>query len=302
MQTKFNSLDRRKFIEKTSLMAFSIGAFGSISWNGRSFEGNAPTTTDILGPFYRPGAPIRSNLIPPGISGKAMHFGGTIFQKDGKTPLSNAMIEVWQSDPNGDYDNTSDDFLYRAALKTTKDGKYQFKTLHPVPYRVSDSLVRPAHIHIRVSSDDHQDLITQVYFKGDPNLEGDPSSASKDSQNRILPVSQNDSNENVVLFDIVLDKSYPLEQAAFKKLTGLYQMEDRSNIEFTMEDDLLMVKVNGQFQEALVYKGNNHFEGGLSMIKADFNLLPDGNVEVSFSNDFRDGDRNSVTGKRFLKY
>ena len=144
-------MDRRKFVKQSSMTAFSIGAFGTITWNGHSFVGNDPTTTDILGPFYRPGAPARSNLIPPGVSGRTMHFGWTIFQKDEKSPLENTLVEVWQADPNGDYDNTTDDFLYRGALKTGAEGRYQFRTLHPVPYPASDGLVRPAHIHFRVS-------------------------------------------------------------------------------------------------------------------------------------------------------
>ena len=60
-----------------------------------------------------------------------------------------------------------------------------------------------------------------------------------------------------------MDKTYPLEHPAYQKITGLYRMSDNYNIEFTRDDDLLMMKVNGQLQEALVYKGNNHFEGSL---------------------------------------
>ena len=86
-------MKRRKFIERSTLTALSISALGSIHWNGRSFEGNTVTTTDILGPFYRPGAPMKSNLIPSGSIGEIMHLSGTIYQKDGKTPLSNALIE-----------------------------------------------------------------------------------------------------------------------------------------------------------------------------------------------------------------
>lgn len=52
----------RIFIKNSSLTVLSISAFGSVSWNGKSFEGDTPTTTDKLGPFYRPEAPIRTNL------------------------------------------------------------------------------------------------------------------------------------------------------------------------------------------------------------------------------------------------
>ena len=59
-------MKRRSFIKQTTLTAFSVAVYGSIHWNGKSFEGNDITTTDILGPYYRPGAPMRSNLVPAG--------------------------------------------------------------------------------------------------------------------------------------------------------------------------------------------------------------------------------------------
>lgn len=74
-------MKRRNFIKNSSLFSFSIGAFGAISWNGKSFVGNSPTTSDILCPFYRPGAPIRSNLLIPGADGNILNLSGTIFDK-----------------------------------------------------------------------------------------------------------------------------------------------------------------------------------------------------------------------------
>ena len=54
-------MQRRTFIKKSTLTVLSISAFGSLNWNGKSFEGESETTSDILGPFYRPGSPMRSN-------------------------------------------------------------------------------------------------------------------------------------------------------------------------------------------------------------------------------------------------
>ena len=58
-----------------------------------------------------------------------MHLIGTVYQKDGKTPLANTLIEAWQCDENEHYDNTSDEYLFRGAVKTDIDGKYAFKTI-----------------------------------------------------------------------------------------------------------------------------------------------------------------------------
>ena len=91
-------MKRRTFIKDSTLTAFSIAAIGSIHWNGKSFIGDNTTTTDILGPFYRPGAPMRSNLIPAGSKGEVLQLSGTVFQKDAKTPIENVLIEAWQCD------------------------------------------------------------------------------------------------------------------------------------------------------------------------------------------------------------
>jgi catechol 1,2-dioxygenase len=294
-------MNRRTFVKNSSLTAFSIAAFGAIHWTGKSFVGETPTTTDILGPFYRPGAPLRGNIVPTGSSGDLMNLTGTIFQKDGKSPMREALVEIWQVNEKGGYDNTSDDFLGRGALKTGNDGKYLFKTIIPVPYSIGSGY-RPAHIHMRISSSDHQDLITQIYFKGDPHLQEDSSSKSPESINRILSIDKNARQENAVQFDIVMRKEFPLDSSAYKKIEGLYQMEDKSMVEFYKVDDLLFAKVNGQIMEALAYKGNNVFEGGLGQVKARFELLTASDVKVRVTYTDDSNKEAIVQGTKILKY
>ena len=274
-------MKRSTFIKDSALTAFSIAAFGAVHWNGKMFEGDNETTSDILGPFYRPGSPMRSNLIPAGSTGEVMHLSGTIFEKDGKTPLSDVLIESWQCDEHEHYDNASDDYVFRGAVKTGKDGRYAFKTIVPVPYKDGDDW-RPAHIHMRISSKGHQDLITQIYFKGDPHIAKDASAASSQSVNRILEIKNNSLNKNAVKFDVVMGKSFALNDAGYKKITGLYRLKN-GMAEFIREDDLLLLKLNGQFMEGLVYKGNNSFEGGLGFNKATFEIMTNGDVKTKIT-------------------
>jgi catechol 1,2-dioxygenase len=274
-------MKRRTFIKDSTLTAFSIAAFGAIQWNGDSFTGDTETTTDILGPFYRPGAPVRNNLIPPGSTGQPVNFNGTVFKADGKTPMADALIESWQCDEHEHYDNASDEYLYRGALRTGKDGKYAFKTIVPVPYKNGDTW-RPAHIHLRVSSNDHQDLITQIYLKGDPHIQEDECANSPQAVGRVLTVSKNASGENAIRFDIVMGKSFPLSDAGYKTITGLYQLKD-GTAEFIRKDDLLFLKINGQYMEGMTYKGENSFSGGVGVNRVRFELLPDGGVKCNLN-------------------
>ena len=295
-------MKRRKFIQDSSLLAISIGVFGKIKWDGQAYVGEDPTTTDILGPFYRPGAPFRTDLVKPGTKGDVLHFAGTIFGKDGKTPVKNALVEIWHCNEDGVYDNTSDDYIYRSSWKTGDDGKYHFRTILPVPYKAGATLTRPAHIHMRISETKMQDLVTQVYFKGDKHIAEDMSSSDPRSLNRILDISKDDRNEKLVKFDIVLQQEYTLDAAAYKKITGLYEMNDKSMGEFYKDDDQLFVKVNGQIMEAMDYKGNNSFEGGLGLIKAQFELLGNGGAKVQVT--YVDDNKKSITieGNKILKY
>lgn len=293
-------MKRRTFIKKSSLTALSISAFGAIHWNGKNFVGDSPTTTDILGPFYRPGAPMRSNIIPPNSKGSPMNLSGTIFKEDGKTPINNASVEIWQCDENEHYDNASDSYFFRGAIMTGKNGKYDFKTIVPVPYKADpndESSWRPAHIHMRVSVVDHQDLITQIYFKGDKYIDSDTWASSPQAVNRILNIAKNPAGGNAVTFDVVMKKEFPLDTEVYKKITGLYRMEDKSRIEFIKNDDLLFMKRNGQLSAALKYMGNNTFEGGIGFPKVSFELLADGGSKTVVTTETK-----TDIGEKYLKY
>ncbi len=292
-------MKRRAFIKNTSFVAFSMSAFGFTEWNGESFTGNTPTTTDILGPFYRPGAPFRSNIIPPGSKGIPLNLGGTIFKHDGKTVLKDALVEIWQCDENKYYDNVSEDFRFRGAVKTGKNGKYDFKTIVPVPYQASPGIEdswRPAHIHMRVSSTSQQDLITQIYLKNGEYVDKDRSSSSPEAVNRLLVITKNAANENLVTFDIVMNREFPLDKEVYRKISGLYQV-DKDIIEFVQSDDLLLIKRNGQYMSAIRYTGNNTFEGPMGSPKASFDLLPGGGVKATIL-----FGKTTRTGEKFLKY
>jgi catechol 1,2-dioxygenase len=298
-------MNRRTFILQSSLTAFSISAFGSIRWDGKTFTGDSPTTTDILGPFYRPGAPIRSNIIPPGSQGVPLHLKGVVYRENGKTPLDDALIEIWQCDTEQEYDNYSDDYLFRGALKTDKAGKYFFTTILPAQYKANpkdESSWRPAHIHMRISSPSQQDLITQIYFKGDKYLDVDESSASPESANRILELRTNEKNEQEVVFDVIMKKTFSLDDLAFKKIEGLYQTDQRimnseNIIEFVRDDDTLFMKLKGQIVEGLNYKGDNTFEGGMDYIKVKFNVKEAGKATASIKIGGRE-----FEAVKFLKY
>ena len=293
-------MQRRTFIKNSSLTVLSISAFGSLNWNGKSFEGDTPTTTDILGPFYRPGAPLRTNLILPNSKGTPVVLKGSLFKEDGKTPINNALVEIWHCDENEIYDNTSEEYKCRGGQKTKANGKYAFTSILPVPYKADpadESSWRPAHIHMRVSVPNQQDLITQLYFKGGKYVNTDKWASSPQAVNRMLDITENSSGISQIVFNVIMSKEIPLDKKVYDKVTGLYKVEDNTILEFTKNDDLLFMKRNGQLAASLKYIGNNTFEGGIGVPKTTFELLTDGGVKVVVVTASK-----TYNGTKYLKY
>ncbi len=296
-------MQRRTFIKNSTLTVISVSAFGALNWNGKNFEGDTPTTTDILGPFYRPGAPMRTNLRLAHSKGTPIVLKGEIFREDGKIPINDAFVEIWHCDENEVYDNTSDEYRYRGGQRTKADGKYEFKSILPVPYMAvpnNEATWRPAHIHMRVSVPGQQDLITQIYFKGGKYVNTDRWASSPQAVNRILTISKNSSGESEIVFNVIMSKEIPLDKEVYNKLAGLYDIGDNNFIEFIKNDDLLFMKLNGQFRAGLRYIGNNRFEGGEGYPKASFELQKDGTVKVAVVTEIPT--IKTYNGTKYLKY
>lgn len=105
------------------------------------------TPYDELGPFYRPGAPLRDKV------GSGYRLSGRVLSVQGCRPLSGSRIEIWLVNPQGEYDDA-----HRATLISDRRGFYRFESNRPTDY-----VGRLPHIHIMVSAEGHRQLITQHY-------------------------------------------------------------------------------------------------------------------------------------------
>lgn len=166
--------------------------------------GDCKTTSDILGPFYRANAPFRSDLTFPNQKGTKLVIKGRVYSQDCETLLKDAIVDIWQASDDGDYDNTTDDFLHRGRYTVDEDGEYQFKTIIPGKYLNGDTF-RPSHVHFRVTAAQHKELVSQIYFKDDPYIESDPWASDPEAKMRILPLEDLDGVKTVT-FDIYLIK------------------------------------------------------------------------------------------------
>lgn len=150
-----------------------VGSLASLSgaavlWPLRGWsEACAPTSADDRGPFHLAGAPQRTQIAAPDEPGDVLLVSGRVLGPDCSSPLARAELDIWQADADGNYHDAS--HRLRGRVLTDDDGTFSFRTIVPGRYRLSGSY-RPAHIHLIVGHARHQQLTTQLYFKGDPYL------------------------------------------------------------------------------------------------------------------------------------
>lgn len=199
-------MDRKKFLTSTALLAFSVSVFGKVTPDKETFRGDCETTNDILGPFYRPNAPTKQDITCNDLEGQRVTLKGKVFRSDCITPLKNALVEIWHANSKGEYDNETEKFHQRARWLTNANGEYSFTTILPGKYK-NGELYRPAHIHYRVSEANSKELISQIYFQGDPHIEKDPWASDSKAEHRTLPIVLKDINGGLTVnFDIYLGK------------------------------------------------------------------------------------------------
>ncbi|MDH3244065.1 MAG: catechol 1,2-dioxygenase [Saprospiraceae bacterium] len=296
-------MKRRNFVKRSALSAFAISTTGFIRLQGKTFVGDCQTTTDILGPFYRPNAPKRSDLVIPGLPGDIVMLKGRVLHDDCKTALSGAKVELWHCSAEEIYDNESDDYNYRGTTYADADGNYHFRTQMPVPYDAGGGMYRPAHFHMMISGEGYQNLVTQLYFTGDPWLTKDRSSNAANAKSRILDVQNDDSGRLMVPFDIVMQKELPLDPIALDRLVGIYadETDPEKTLEFFKHEDQLWLR-NEVFGENFRYLGKNTFEmpntGDWGGWQVRFDIQSDGSVKAISTEAFLKEEKTTTLTKK----
>jgi protocatechuate 3,4-dioxygenase, alpha subunit len=129
-----------------------------------------PTAEMTLGPFFpREFAAGLNDLadFAPGAPGKVIEITGRVVQADGRA-LDNLVLEIWQADAEGRFDNPAFTGWGRAA--TDSAGVYVFRTIKPGACQG-----RAPHINfLLLYSGLMRQLQTVMYFddSADPVLEG----------------------------------------------------------------------------------------------------------------------------------
>lgn len=123
-------------------------------------DGDEATVAQTEGPFFIPDSPRRRSLLEPGLEGVALVLTGAVLSTACR-PLPGALLDFWQADAAGDYDNAG----YRLRGHQLADGRGRFRLETVVPASYAG---RTRHLHVRVQPRDGASLTTQIYFPGEP--------------------------------------------------------------------------------------------------------------------------------------
>jgi protocatechuate 3,4-dioxygenase beta subunit len=206
-----------------------IGMAAGLALIPGSFASAAtPTPEQVKGPFHPvvEQSDTDMNLVmiegrSEAAKGEVILVRGQVVDSDGE-PLADALVDVWQANDDGRYSHPKDtntapldpNFQGWGLVKTDADGRYGIKTIKPGPYPLSflgDEGWRCRHIHFEVSHSDHDTLVTQMYFDGDPLIEADQEIAKVPDELRHLLIAKSQPDEATGLplyrFDLVLARA-----------------------------------------------------------------------------------------------
>ena len=115
-----------------------------------------PSLTE--GPYFKSGSPEQANLYQNGMAGTKLIITGYVYNTNCQ-PVANALLDFWQADANGNYDNSG--YTLRGHQYTDANGKFQLATIVPGLYPG-----RTEHIHFKVQAPNGQIITSQLFFPG----------------------------------------------------------------------------------------------------------------------------------------
>ncbi|GCD94523.1 dioxygenase family protein [Embleya hyalina] len=152
-------------------------------------DGDAPTIDQTEGPYFKPNSPLRSVLTG---AGTPLTVSGFVFNRACQ-PLANVLLDFWQADTNGEYDNVG--YTFRGHQFTNAQGAYSLTTVVPGLYPG-----RTRHLHMKVQAPNRGILTTQTYFPGEPRNNTDTIFDA-----RLLMNVRNGNGGKEATFDFVLN-------------------------------------------------------------------------------------------------
>lgn len=193
-----STFSRRDFLKSAGILGGGFTAFGS------TIPGHIIAGTSAFGlPYYMPGAPFLHDLRKS--TDASLTLQGVVYQHDGKTPLADAVVEVWHCNSQGHFD-FSKHYMYRGKTLADKQGRYRIKTNLPGRYREKGHL-KMSRIFMLVNGAGHKESFSQLYLDQaqKPYIDNRHWAASPLAQRPSLPKRLPSKNQVVITYDHFLN-------------------------------------------------------------------------------------------------
>lgn len=166
----------------------------------------AATPAQVEGPFYPEHDQPDKDMDMTRVEGRTGRAEGEVIDIEGTVvdeagaPVAGAVVDIWQANARGRYAHEADPnpapldpgFQGWARLLTDSEGRYRVRTIIPGSYQVKADWTRPPHIHFKVARRGFHELVTQMYFTGNP---------LNDVDQILLSVPETERSQLVVAFD-----------------------------------------------------------------------------------------------------
>ncbi len=179
-----NSTSRRLFMRNS---AFAITGLAVLTPTISS----AFTASENPYMGYNPYAEAKNDLRAGIFNFSSVTIKGTIYERDGVTPLKNASLEVWHLSPN------SSKYRHRAKLQTNEKGDYEFIT--DFPNREKGKSPR---IYFKVSNSEGSNFTELILNNSGAYITGEHWKKNKQLGDKLFPKKEDFLNQSTVHFNI----------------------------------------------------------------------------------------------------
>lgn len=213
-----------------------------------------PTQYETMGPFHPNKEQTDKDFDLTSFNGSDKSPKGELIYVRGKVtdencnPISGALVMIWHANTHGKYTHEYDtnkieddpNFQGWGQMKTNDKGEYGFKTIKPGKYifDADNDDWRAPHIHVKVARRGYHELITQMYFKEEKELNDKDvfaSKLSKDEREQVIRPSENgvqgiETEASLIKFDISLKsvRSEERDKKEFAEYIGDYEINFKS--------------------------------------------------------------------------
>jgi protocatechuate 3,4-dioxygenase alpha subunit len=162
------------------------------------------TTSQTVGPYLHIGLTwlIIEDLASARVPGERVSIEGRVLDGDGE-PVNDALLEIWQADSRGRYGTKSFRGFGRSA--TDANGMFRFRTIKPGPVAGPDGKVQAPHIAVNIFMRGQlKQLVSRIYFPGEPANAKDPVLALVPAQRRATLIAKKPGKAEALAWNVIL--------------------------------------------------------------------------------------------------